>query len=104
MIPVCALRDLAPGDSARVSGSVPIAVFNADGELYAIDDMCTHQEASLSDGWLEGCFVECPLHASQFDLRTGEPHGPPATKAVRAHAVHIRDGHIYVTESVEVPI
>jgi 3-phenylpropionate/trans-cinnamate dioxygenase ferredoxin subunit len=101
MIPVCSQRDLGPGDATVVYGSVPIAVFNVDGELYAVDDKCTHQEASLADGWLEGCFVECPLHASQFDLRTGEPHALPATKAVRTHAVHIRDGHIYVAESAQ---
>ncbi len=99
MISVCPLRDLAPGDATRVSGSVPIAVFNVDGEVYAVDDTCTHQEASLADGWLEGCHIECPLHESQFDLRTGEPTSPPATRAVRTHRVHIEDGHIFVTES-----
>ena len=52
---------------------VPLAVFNAGGELFAIDDTCTHQDASLSDGWLEGCLIGCPLHASSFDLRSGIP-------------------------------
>ena len=55
---------------------VPVAVFNADGELFAIDDTCTHQDASLSEGWLEDCMIECPLHAASFDLRTGKPTGP----------------------------
>jgi len=78
-----------------VDGSVPIAVFNVDCDLYAIDDTCTHQDASLANGWVEGCFVECPLHSSQFDLRTGDPHAPPATNAVRTHALRIRDGHVF---------
>ncbi|GLZ48818.1 bifunctional 3-phenylpropionate/cinnamic acid dioxygenase ferredoxin subunit [Actinomycetospora sp. NBRC 106375] len=101
MIYVAELADIPVGESVRVQGSVPIAVFNADGELYAIDDTCTHQDASLSDGWLEGCAVECPLHAACFDLRTGRPSGPPAKKAVRTHPVSVVDGLVYVEETVE---
>ena len=79
MIRVCALAlSPLPGESTRVVAHVPVAVFNADGELFAIDDTCTHQDASLSEGWLEGCLIECPLHAASFDLRTGKPTGPPA--------------------------
>lgn len=80
MIPVCRLEDLPEGESVRVGTTPPVAVFNADGELYAIDDTCTHQDASLSEGWLEGCLIECPLHAASFDLRTGSTDvspGPP---------------------------
>ncbi|QIZ38383.1 MULTISPECIES: bifunctional 3-phenylpropionate/cinnamic acid dioxygenase ferredoxin subunit [Saccharopolyspora] len=102
MILVGAVSDIPVGESVRVQGSVTIAVFNADGILYAIDDTCTHQDASLSDGWLEGCAVECPLHAACFDLRTGRPSGPPARKPVRTHEVVISDGQVYVHESVEV--
>ena len=81
MIQVCALTDLPPGESARVVAHVPVAVFNADGELFAIDDTCTHQDASLSEGWLEDCMIECPLHAASFDLRTGKPTGPSGQAA-----------------------
>jgi 3-phenylpropionate/trans-cinnamate dioxygenase ferredoxin subunit len=102
MIYVGEMADIPVGESVRVQGSVAIAVFNADGELYAIDDTCTHQDASLSDGWLEGCAVECPLHAACFDLRTGRPSGPPAKKAVRTHQVTVVDGFVYVEESVRV--
>lgn len=97
MIPVCAEGEIAEGTAVRVdNGDRPIAVFNVDGELYAIDDTCTHQDASLAEGWLDGCTVECPLHASCFDLRTGKPTGPPAKVPVRTHGVVVRDGHIYV--------
>ncbi len=96
MIPVCPLKDLAPGTAVRLDAEVPIAVFNADGELYAIDDTCTHQDASLADGYLEGCWVECPLHASTFDLRTGAVSGPPARTGVRTHGVEVRDGVVWV--------
>jgi nitrite reductase/ring-hydroxylating ferredoxin subunit len=73
-----------------------IAVFNVNGEFYAVDDTCTHQDASLADGWLEGCQIECPLHASSFDLRTGAVSGPPAKVPVRTHAVTVTDGVVYV--------
>ena len=98
MIPVCELGAIPSGEAVRVGGPTPIAVFNADGELYAIDDTCTHQDASLADGWLEGCMVECPLHASCFDLRTGQVSGPPAKRPVRTHRVVVLDGMVYVQQ------
>ena len=102
MISVCPLDDLPPGAAVRVDADVPVAVFNVDGELYAVDDTCTHQDASLADGWVEGCWVECPLHASTFDLRTGAVSGPPAKTGVRTHGVEVRDGVVWVLPS-EVP-
>ncbi|MFJ4788180.1 bifunctional 3-phenylpropionate/cinnamic acid dioxygenase ferredoxin subunit [Streptomyces sp. NPDC088794] len=97
MIPVCRLEDLPQGESVRLETTPPVAVFHTDeGELYAIDDTCTHQDASLSEGWLEGCLVECPLHAASFDLRTGEPTCLPARRAVRTHRVTVDDGVVHV--------
>jgi 3-phenylpropionate/trans-cinnamate dioxygenase ferredoxin subunit len=96
MIPVCAVGALPDGEAVRVEADVPVAVFNVEGVFYAIDDTCTHQDASLADGWLEGCTVECPLHASCFDLRTGHPTGPPAKVPVRTHEVVIKEGYVYV--------
>ena len=103
MIFVGELSDIPVGESVRVQGTEAIAVFNVDGELHAIDDTCTHQDASLSDGWLEGCAVECPLHAACFDLRTGAPSGPPAKNPVRVHAVLVEGGAVYVRESGVAP-
>jgi 3-phenylpropionate/trans-cinnamate dioxygenase ferredoxin subunit len=96
MILVGSLDDIPLGEAVRVEAEVPIAVFNVDGELFAIDDTCTHQDASLADGWVEGCTVECPLHAACFDLRTGMPSGPPAKLPVRTHEVVVDDGVVYV--------
>lgn len=101
MIPVCRLEDLPVGESVRVATTPAVAVFNADGELYAIDDTCTHQDASLSEGWLEGCLVECPLHAASFDLRTGQPTCLPARRPVRTHRVTVDDGIIHVHLAAE---
>ncbi|MFV0126730.1 bifunctional 3-phenylpropionate/cinnamic acid dioxygenase ferredoxin subunit [Streptomyces sp. HMX112] len=99
MIPVCRLEDLPAGEAVRLDSTPPIAVFNAGGELYAIDDTCTHQDAPLSEGWVEGCLVECPLHAAAFDLRTGRPTSPPARRPVRTHQVVVADGVIHVRPS-----
>lgn len=96
MILACHLQDLPVGEALRIDSTPPIAVFHTDEGLYAIDDTCTHQDASLSDGWLESCFVECPLHAAVFDLRTGEPTCPPARRPVRTYTVLVEDGAVYV--------
>ncbi|OXS32205.1 bifunctional 3-phenylpropionate/cinnamic acid dioxygenase ferredoxin subunit [Streptomyces sp. XY006] len=102
MIPVCRIEDLPKGESVRVEATPPVAVFHTDdGELHAIDDTCTHQDASLSEGWLEGCLVECPLHAASFDLRTGMPTCLPARRAVRTHRVTVDDGVIHVHLAAE---
>ena len=102
---VGSLADLPPGEALRVTAvSPPVAVFHTeDGEVLAIDDTCTHQDASLADGWLEGCEVECPLHASRFDLRTGAVDAPPAKVGVRTHAVTVTDGEIWLTPSTAAP-
>jgi 3-phenylpropionate/trans-cinnamate dioxygenase ferredoxin component len=104
MIPACPLAALPRGEAHRLDVEPPIALFHTeDGEIYAIDDTCTHQDASLADGWLEGCEVECPLHASRFDLRTGRVDAPPAKLPVRTHRVVVEDGTVYVVPSEEPP-
>ena len=97
LILVCALADLPRGAARRLPLEPPVTVFHTDdGELLAIDDTCTHQDASLADGWLDGCYVECPLHAAIFDLRTGEPDGLLAREPVRTHRVVVQDGNIHL--------
>jgi 3-phenylpropionate/trans-cinnamate dioxygenase ferredoxin subunit len=96
VVEVCPLSALGAGEVVRVDADPPIAVFNLDGTLMAIDDTCTHEDASLSEGWVEDCFVECPLHGSKFDLRTGEPDGFPAREPVRVHRVVVQDGAVRV--------
>ena len=93
--------ELPEGEALRIAtaGAAPIAIFNVDGEYFAIDDTCTHQDASLSEGWVENCAVECPLHTACFDLRTGAALGAPAKIPVRTHAVHVEGGVIRVAVS-----
>ncbi|QIS19988.1 bifunctional 3-phenylpropionate/cinnamic acid dioxygenase ferredoxin subunit [Nocardia terpenica] len=106
MLAICPLISLPRGAARRVDTSPPIAVFHTDdGEIFAIDDTCTHQDASLADGWLDGCRVECPLHASTFDLRTGAVDAPPAKRPVRTHRVVIENGtiHVELSEATDLP-
>ncbi|GAB3193802.1 bifunctional 3-phenylpropionate/cinnamic acid dioxygenase ferredoxin subunit [Nesterenkonia suensis] len=102
---VCSLQDLTPGEGLRIdSVTPPIAVFlTEDGEVHAIDDTCTHQEASLAAGWLEDCRVECPLHESTFSLLTGGVDQPPAKRGVRVHQVEVRGDDVLVELSQEAP-
>ncbi|MGU3294336.1 bifunctional 3-phenylpropionate/cinnamic acid dioxygenase ferredoxin subunit [Williamsia sp. M5A3_1d] len=94
-----ALADLTVDVPLRIDPAdhPPIAVIRTAEGVFAIDDTCTHQDTSLSDGWVENCAVECPLHEACFDLRTGEPSGPPATRAVATHPVTVTDGRVHIT-------
>ena len=73
-----------------------IAVFNVEGAYFAISDRCSHAEASLSEGEVYDCKVECPLHGAEFDLRTGEALTPPASKAVVCYEITTDENSIYI--------
>ena len=89
--------DVPPG-TAKVYevGDRAIAVCNVNGELYAIDDVCTHDEGSLDQGELEGYEVECPRHGARFDVRTGEVMALPAVLPVDTFSVRVQDDDIEV--------
>lgn len=100
-IRVAAVGDIAEGEALAVPADQTghadaIAVFNDEGTYYALDDTCSHGQASLSEGWIEGGEVECPLHSARFCLRTGEVQCMPATVGARAHRVELRDGEIWL--------
>lgn len=99
MIKVCALSDLEPDGvlSARVEGVTVAIVRGGDGVVYAIRDECSHASVALSEGEVDGCTLECWLHGSRFDLRTGAPTGLPATVAVPVYPVEVRDGHVFMS-------
>jgi 3-phenylpropionate/trans-cinnamate dioxygenase ferredoxin subunit len=70
-------------------GDIPVAVVRADGAIYVIDDVCTHEYALLSGGFVEDCTIECPLHQAKFDLKTGRCLEPPADRDLRTYAVKV---------------
>ncbi|MFY1699489.1 non-heme iron oxygenase ferredoxin subunit [Solwaraspora sp. WMMD791] len=99
MIRVCATAEIPSGSavSADIDG-VPVAVVHTDeGAFHAVHDQCSHAAVALSEGEVDGCTLECWLHGSRFDLRTGQPTGLPATEPVPVFPVEIRDGDIYVS-------
>ncbi len=99
---VCRTAEIPPGHAARVDiDAIPVAIFNVGGEFFALDDTCSHAMASLSEGELDlgRCAVECPLHGSQFDLRSGAPLSLPAVDGVGVHAVEVRDDELWVALS-----
>jgi 3-phenylpropionate/trans-cinnamate dioxygenase ferredoxin subunit len=96
---VCAVDDIAKGSviSADIDG-LAVAIVHADDDaIYAVRDECSHAAIALSEGEVDGCTLECWLHGSRFDLRTGQPSGLPATEAIATFPVEIRDGDIYVS-------
>lgn len=68
----------------------------AGDEYYATDNLCTHGNALLSEGWLEDCVIECPLHAGQFDVRTGKALCAPVEQDLRIYPVEVRRNEVFV--------
>ena len=98
---VCAVSDVPEDGSLRVElADVDIAVVNFDGQIYAIEDVCSHAEVALTDGEVEEIdgvpTIECALHGSCFDLRTGEPTNLPATEPVATFPLEVRGNEIYI--------
>ena len=96
-VKVARVSDVAPGVGLRVDiGDEAIAIFNLDGEFYAIGDVCTHEETSLADGDVFGDVVECPLHGAEFDIKSGKALSLPAVLPVPTYAVHVEGDDILV--------
>lgn len=73
-----------------------VVIFNIDGEFYAIEDQCSHDAVSLSEGGLYGCEIECSQHGARFDVRTGAHLSPPALTGVKAYIVQVVDGEVQI--------
>lgn len=95
---VCAVSDLVQDQARRVEvDGVPIAlVLDAQGEVHAIGDVCTHGDISLSEGFVEGDTLECWAHGSAFSLRTGKPINLPAYEPVPVYEVTIENGDVLI--------
>ncbi len=95
----CAVADLSDeGVLSAEVGGVEVAVVKSEGQYFAIRDECSHAAIALSEGEVDAqeCEIECWLHGSRFDLRTGKPSGPPATEAVPTYAVSIVGDDVFV--------
>lgn len=79
-----------------------IAVFFSNGQYRALDDTCTHENASLAEGWIEGDEVECPIHSAKFSLCSGAALCLPASVPARTHQVEVRGDEIWLHVGVPV--
>lgn len=73
-----------------------IAVYNVDGEIYASHNICTHAHAFMSDGWLEGDILECPLHGGRFEAKTGRGLGAPIICDLKLYPVRVEGDDIQI--------
>ena len=82
--------------AVQLDGVVIAVVRDEEGDVHAVDDTCTHANVSLAEGEVDGCTVECWLHGSRFDLRTGKPTSLLAIKPIAVYPVQIQDGTVLV--------
>ena len=96
-VKVANTNEIEPGQARLVDvKGKQIALFNVDGEFFALDNACTHEEGPLAEGDFSGHKVICPLHGATFDIRTGEALGPPAYEAVARYAVRVTGADVEV--------
>jgi nitrite reductase/ring-hydroxylating ferredoxin subunit len=94
---VAVAGQLPEGEALATSvGGTPVALFKVDGTIYATHDICTHEYANLSEGYLDGCTIECPLHQGRFDLRTGKALCAPLTRDLPVYPVKIVGADVFV--------
>jgi 3-phenylpropionate/trans-cinnamate dioxygenase ferredoxin subunit len=96
-IEVANSKDLRPGEMMRIEvAGEHYLVVNADGQVYAVDDLCSHEEVSLYLGCIDGETIKCSLHGSRFSLKSGEPLEEPATEPIKTYAVKTCADRIYL--------
>lgn len=95
--PVPGAEALKDGDALalRLAGR-EVALCVLDGDYYAISNVCTHQYALLTSGFIEDGYIECPLHQGRFDIRTGQALNPPVTTPVKTYPVKVEGGQVSV--------
>ena len=94
---VCALDDLGDEEVIRWQiDDLAIAVYNLDGEFYATSDTCSHQQGSLSDGFVTDDCIECPMHQGRYHIPSGAVVGGPACEDLPMYPICVHDGDVYV--------
>jgi len=99
---LCRAADVLADQGFRVDvpGYPPLAVFCLDGVFYVTDDTCTHGDASLSEGEIEGGAVVCPFHMGAFDIRTGRATVAPCLRPLQVYPARVVDGDVVLDTSV----
>jgi len=98
MVRACSLADLDESGlfGTEVDGEQVVVVRDDDGDLHAVNNVCSHQYVLLSEGEVDGSTIECWLHGSRFDLRTGAPSGLPATRPVEVYPLTVEGDDVLV--------
>jgi len=101
-VEVARVEEVPPGTAAVIEvGGIQLALINVDGSFFAVDNECTHRGGFLGEGEINAdsnqWAIECPLHGSVFDVRTGEVLNPPALTPVRTYPVEVEDGAVKVS-------
>lgn len=92
-----AIDSLPVDDATRIEhDGVCIAIFNLAGKFYATSGICTHAHAFLSEGYIDGQTVECPLHQGRFHIPTGTPLSPPVTERLKTYETRLEDGYVHI--------
>ena len=97
---VCSLDEIPEDEGFKVPGDLDVALFRIGAEVFATQDTCTHDIASLAEGWLEDGVIECPFHSAKFCVRTGKVLCSPATKDLQTFPVKIDSGRVLVDLSM----
>jgi 3-phenylpropionate/trans-cinnamate dioxygenase ferredoxin subunit len=93
----CAVDEVRDDEGLGVTvDGLEVVIARCGEEFFALQDLCSHAAVALSEGMVADCQVECFLHGSMFDLRTGKPTNLPATEPVSTFAVQVRDGEVFV--------
>lgn len=97
MIKAAEIDELKPGAIKRITtDGEAMLLCNVEGDYYAVSDMCSHEDFSLSYGCLKGYDIECSLHGARFDVRTGEPTMEPAELAIKTFPIVFEDQSILI--------
>jgi len=94
---VAALAEIKEGEVIEArAGDTPVALCRVDGKIHALDDNCPHAFAQLSQGFVEGGEIECPLHGARFEIATGRCVAPPADCDVQTYQIRVEGNDVYV--------
>tara|TARA_B100000949_G_C14037234_1_gene347971 strand:- start:266 stop:574 length:309 start_codon:yes stop_codon:yes gene_type:complete len=94
---VAKVEEILPGQVRSFEiEDLQVSICNVDGELYAIEDVCTHDESSFAQGELDGCEIECPRHGARFDVTTGNVTALPAVLPLETFPVRINQGNVEI--------
>jgi nitrite reductase/ring-hydroxylating ferredoxin subunit len=99
---LCKIADVPADEPLRVelSDGHMVAVYHWEGAFYCTDDLCSHGEASLADGYVEDGAIVCPYHMGSFCIRSGEPRAAPCSEPIAAYAVTVTDGELQIERQV----